>query len=171
VILFALRVSGIAAETVAVAQSPAQRCIPREQGEHLVRYFLPTIVDTIGRRCRPQLGANAFLQGAERSLLPRLRSEAVGAWPLAKAALPAISPTQLPDFLTDEALQMAAEAVVAAQTAEAIPLGDCAQADRVVAALSPLPSQNMAQLVTVMIEIAGENVEGMPVGICPAPTR
>ncbi|MEW9855567.1 hypothetical protein [Novosphingobium sp. M1R2S20] len=138
----------------------AQPCLTAAEASSLTAYALPSAITGTAKRCVPNLGTNAFLPTGGAELAARYAVRKHQNWPAAKAAfLKMGAKDESSAFLAnmpDPSLQQMLDALIEGMVAQQIPLDRCAEIDRVVGLLAPLPAQNTAELLAVMFGLAGK---------------
>ena len=152
---------------ISSAASAAEPCLQSREAEDLVVFMLPSLMDAAARKCGPLLPANATLSRSGAALSMRYRPESNAAWPSAKLAFNKISGGDTLSFLSDDVNRAVIEQASSAAIVAEFKATDCNMVDRFVGALSPLPARNVAQLVSLFMEI-GDKAEQSPMNICPA---
>ena len=155
-----------------LAQAAAPCLTPREASS-LVAYALPAAISGTTKRCAPSLGASAFLPKGGAELASRYAARKAQNWPAAKAAFFKIGGARkdqdaLLAGLPDPSLQQMLDAIIEGMVAQEIPTERCGDIDRIVALLAPLPAQNTAELIGVVVGLAGNSgkAQGDKFSIC-----
>jgi len=65
--------------------------------------------------------------------------------------------SELLKSLPDPSLQQMLDAIIEGMVAQQIPVAKCGEIDRVVGLLAPLPAQNTADLIAVVLGLAGKS--------------
>lgn len=149
------------------AASAAAPCLQPREAEDLVVFMLPSLMEAMARKCSPLLPGNAALSRSGVALSMRYRPESNAAWPSAKLAFDKISGGDTLSFLSEDVNRAVIEQASSAAIVAEFKAKDCTMIDRFVGALSPLPARNVAQLVSLFMEIGGKE-EKSPMNICPA---
>lgn len=161
------RAALISACVASSAASAAEPCLQPREAEDLVVFVLPALMEAMARKCSPLLPANATLSRSGTALSMRYRPESSAAWPSAKLAFDKISGGDTLSFLSEDVNRAVIEQASSAAIVAEFKAKDCTMVDRFVGALSPLPARNVAQLVSLFMEIGGKE-EKSPMNICPA---
>jgi hypothetical protein len=156
-------------------------CLNEREVTNLVSYALPVVMDSAIKTCRPQLSPQGYFAAQGASLVQRYAARKSSAWPDAKAALLKIGgkDDKMKDMvanLSDEALQPFADGLVGQLVSKGIKPDQCKSIERAARLLSPLPPENMAELLTFVIVLAEKPKVRGAVGapsksefnICPA---
>lgn len=165
----ALAVSLVAGSAASAAQPVAVPCLQPREAEDLVVFVLPTLMEAMARKCSPLLPASATLTRSGPTLANRYRPDSLAAWPSARLAFTKISGGEPIEFLSEEVTRQVIQEASSAAIVANFKTKDCAMVDRVVGALSPLPARNVAQLVSLLMEV-GTKEDKSPMNICPAGT-
>lgn len=158
----------------AAAPAATQPCFTPEEAQNLITVMLPDAIGLIAEKCRPALPADSFLSRDSAGLIARYE-------PVAETAIRTLRPTMskfIPgrdvlDKLDDDTLRKMLAAGVSTQLARDLKPERCADVERVVVALAPLPPENMAMLFGALFRFlsrvpkSGGKSSG-PFQICPA---
>lgn len=157
----------LAANTAAVAQTPARDCISPAENEAVVAYVLPDLVAALQTRCGRSLPDNAFLKTRSTALQKKLEPQAERAWPRARTAAQRFAGTSLP---VEGRFEGVAKAALAPAAALAIAQGfdgeRCRIADRLLAELAPLPPENLAGVMALFLELGIADNDKVPFRVC-----
>jgi hypothetical protein len=154
------RLSGVAV-ILAMALNPisaaAQDCLTPNEARAIVKVAMPDVIKGVADKCRASLDGSSFFLQSGNDMINRYRAATDGAWPVAKASLGKLAKDQaaLLESLPDEALKPLIGTVVAGEIGKGIKPEQCASIDRAIAALAPLPADNMADLLVSIVELAG----------------
>jgi hypothetical protein len=145
--------------SVARADEP---CLAPADLNAIFTWALPTVIDAAGQACMPVLPRESFLTEQGPALSARYRIAQAPAWPLAKAAVFRIGVGTLTGkggglgkfaaMLPDSAIQGFAAGFVNQFVAQAIHPADCPDVDLALRLMAPLPPENTAGLVTLVID-------------------
>ena len=153
----------------AVAQS-AKSCLTPPEAEALVTYALPSAVRAVTTKCSPLLPATTALAQSGPVIAARYQVDADKAWPVARLAFDKMSGLDLAKTLGEPAARGLIDAAFGAGMAEKVKPGDCSKIDRLVDILQPLPTRNMAMLITTLMELGtGVKQKKPPFKMCAAP--
>ena len=136
-------------------------CVSRAEANALFANTLPDITEGLRDKCASTLPANAFLATQGSSLVARYRASAPADWTLARSAFVKMmgakdaTAVKMVAALPDQALKGLLGAAFSVVVADDIKVKDCPNIDRFVAALSPLPAANVAEIVTGLISMGG----------------
>jgi len=147
-----------------LASAADSACLTKAEASSLVTYALPEAITAAGERCRTTLPANAFLPTQGARLAARYGVQKEKSWPAAKSAFLKLSTSgkdngQASGFIAqmpDPSLRTIVDAAVEGGVSQAIPLKACGKLDLAVDLLSPLPPENMAGIVTLIVDLVGE---------------
>jgi hypothetical protein len=145
-----------------VAQA-AQQCLTPQEASSLAAYALPAAISGTTKRCAPSLTPSSFLRRGGSELASRYSARKTQNWPAAKAAFFKIGggskdeSSAILKTLPDPSLQQMLDAIIEGMVAQEIPVEKCGQIDRIVGLLAPLPAENTADLIAVVLGIAGKS--------------
>lgn len=154
----------------AVAQTSAKACLSGEEAEGLVTYALPAAVRAISLHCAKTLPATASLVQSGIVTAARYQIDADKAWPVASAAFDKVSGLPVASLMGEKALKPLIEKTISGEVTQNLPAKDCAKADRFINILQPLPTRNMAMLITTLLETGSPATRArLPITLCSAP--
>lgn len=174
---FAAALAALAVPGAATAQA-AKQCLTPKEAQSLISFALPDIITSVGAKCAPSLGPDGYLTRSGKDLSDRYRAAAAPGWPSAKQALRKFigNDVEFLGAMPDEALKGFFGAGVSTAIVKDVKPEQCGDIDRVLKLLSPLPAENMSQLVGILLEIgarpkaqAAAAKMKAPFTICPAP--
>jgi hypothetical protein len=138
----------IAAALLIVQTAPAPPpCLTREEVGDMAIMLAPRLFGAVADRCRAQVGPGAFLNTGWAAYRLRLETEA---GPRRESAMRAFDKMSGGEALPAEQRGTAMELMSAMMTAAvgaALPLDTCADVDRMLGALAPLPVANLGVLI------------------------
>ena len=149
--------------TMASAQSD---CITPTEGRAVVAHLLPSLLDSMERRCAPVLGADAFLTRDAGRLARKLTPQSERNWPTARVALERQFGMRLPD--SGPLVELGRMAITDG-IAKDLDAQTCGIADSLLAELAPLPPRNLANVVSLLVETGLESDPDSELRICPTP--
>jgi hypothetical protein len=148
-----------------VSPAGANSCLTRAEAADVALLMLPGFIDGVARKCGPTLPQTAFLRTGSGTLAARIRSESAAGAPRGLAAFakvgdeptsPGVSPATMRQLLDEISTGMADSMVNP---------GDCAAADEMIGALSPLPAASLGKVVAVLMQLGtksdGPNGSGL----------
>lgn len=124
------------------------------------RYALPIAFDGYMRKCQTNLAASGYARTNARSLRAKFAAGSNAAWPAAKSALVAMASkdggdmTAVFEMMGDEALRPFVDAAIEGMVSEEIKTKDCADIERGLRILDPLPADNVAEMVGFLFEMS-----------------
>jgi hypothetical protein len=140
---------------VSATAQAAQPCLTPAEATSLTAYALPALISGTTKRCAPSLAPSAFLRKGGTELATRYAARKAQNWPAAKAAFLKIGgkddASTLLASLPDPSLQQMLDAIIEGMVAQEIPTERCSSIDRVIGLLAPLPAQNTAELIGVLL--------------------
>jgi hypothetical protein len=151
----------------AMAQAQEAPCITPGQAASLAGYALPSVISGTSKRCDTNLSAKSFLKTNGPDLAKRYATRKAQTWPEAKAAFLAMSKgkddaSKIFSQLPDSSLREMVDVVLEGMIAQEIPLTECGKIDNFVRLLAPLPPENTAELVALMIGMATADKASKP---------
>ncbi len=171
-----LATASLALAPVAAGAADAP-CLTPTEFTALSSYALPSIITGTTERCNGALPATAWLPRNGTQLAQRYAAAKPAAWPGAKAAFLKIGgsstnaeATNLLKTLPDTSLQPMFDAVIAGMIGQQLPTERCSMVDRVVRLLAPLPPENTAELIAVLVGIGAKSGRAKvgSFSLCPA---
>jgi hypothetical protein len=147
--------------TVSGTAQAAQPCLTPAEASSLVGYALPAAISGTTKRCTPSLAPSAFLPKGGAELAARYAAGKAQNWPAAKAAFLKMGgkdqTTTMLAGLPDPSLQQMLDAIIEGMVAQEIPTEKCGTIDRVIGLLAPLPAQNTAELIGVILGLTSKS--------------
>lgn len=120
-------------------------------------YSMPHAFRALQTRCAAQLPADAYIRTQGDALGTRLDRASRGRFPAARAALTRLVTSENPQMATllaqlpAENIEPLAREMIAGKVQSEVNLGDCARYNRVLELLDPLPPENLASLMGVLV--------------------
>ena len=151
----------IAAGGAQAAQT--KQCMSRAEVHGMVGYFLPSVLDTTIKTCANQVSSTSFLTSRGPQLVAELYQNREASWPMARTAFGrfAGSDAQL-DKLPDELIKPIVDEAISGEVSKKITAKNCADVERILAPLGPLPATNMVELMTELFDVALRNDKELP---------
>lgn len=144
----------IALGSATAARAADDACMtPTELNATLV-YALPVVIETTAQICRPVLARDGYLGTQNANLATRYRVGQAAAWPVARAAVLKIAGGGLGKFaalLPDSALQGFAGGYVDQFVVQGVRATDCPDIEQALALMAPLPPENTAGLIALVV--------------------
>jgi hypothetical protein len=165
--LKALALAALLTTPATTAPPPPHPCIPAAQVRDTVMVIAPYLVDGIARRCAAHLPASAFLNSGAKELSARLKAESAGRQGSAAAVLRAFAPDKMPQVQDPAALVPLIGELAATMATDKIPVAQCASFSEMIAAIAPLPAENVGRLFTAIFALSGVGKDGKSPSICP----
>ena len=170
-------VAGAALAALCASQAIAQAgCLERADAETLMTALLPAVIGNLAEHCTPHLSAAAPLIADSGGLVARVGPAADAARPAASqiaANLLAESsdgdlPPELQQGIGEQFGLNMFEYGIQSAVAGAMDANSCRTVDRFVETLSPLPPENLASLVVLLMEMGQrDDVSGAsPFRVC-----
>lgn len=164
--LFAVLCSAalLAAPQIALAQGSAPTpCLTEREFTALSTYALPSVIAGTARACATTLPADAYLRRSGTDLAQRYAVTKPRAWPQARAAFLKMATSkdqgsaQLFASMPDDTLQQVADAAFTGIVTGQVKPASCPTIDRVVGLLAPLPPENTAELIAVVVGLGSRS--------------
>lgn len=146
---------------------PRPACIPQAQVRDMVMVLSPYLIDALARKCGPALPPAAFLNSGAKRLSARLKAEGAGHEASAVAALRTFAGDKVPPVQDQAALLTVMGEMLGGMATAKLPVEKCAGISSMLEAMSPLPAQNLGQLVAGGLEMAEVGKDGTSPTICP----
>lgn len=149
-----------AAQLQATPSAPAKPCLTQSEVRAMVTYALPSIVTSMVARCQAELPSGAVMLKRGPNLASELDSGRAAAFPLARQGFAKFTDrgnklvTGLLLSMPETQMRPIMEAAVEQELLSSLKARDCADIDRVFAALQPLPANNYVELFSQVIAIA-----------------
>ena len=160
-----------------IAQAAEPPCLTSREFTALATYALPGMISNVAQRCAATLPADAFLRNGADALAQRYAAARPAAWPAAKLAFLKFSAGAQGDMATmlqalpDTTLQQIVDTLSGTIINQKLPLDRCGAVDEVSRLLSPLPPENVSELIAVAL--THRDGDSAPrsgkFAICPAP--
>jgi len=173
----------LALATATTAQAQQQACVaPADLGDTVI-YAMPIAYDAVSTACARQLKADGFIARGGDAFIDGFRARQDAAWPGAFRLLKTFMAmdsagkggaeadiTAMIAALPEESLRPFVDGLVGQMIAEEIKPDNCGKIERGLELLSPLPTDNVADLVAFVVELA--EVKNPPIcAALPAKTK
>lgn len=148
------------AALVVPATAHARTELSPEATQAAVRYALPHLLSGVRATCAPKLSSGGYLAKNGATLVGRYSQGAQAAWPAARVALIELGGKQNSDMaamfaqMPDSALKPFVDATITSMVATKLKLENCADVERGLELLAPLPPENIAGLARFFLEMA-----------------
>ncbi|MES2338477.1 MAG: hypothetical protein V4537_10305 [Pseudomonadota bacterium] len=149
-------ITAVALVTSSSAQAQAQACIPQREAEALLLAMAPAVIGSVAATCATALPANALLRRSVGPLTAKYAAESDAAWPLAKEGLRKLIGPDSAQLVDSEVARPMVTAMIAPMLAKEVKPKDCANIDRVLTLIDPLPAKNTAALVVAILDMSGK---------------
>ena len=159
----------LAVPNMAFAQA-ARPCLTSVEARSLIMFALPEILSGVIDTCKAGLPATAFLIKSGPEMVARYKVSGAAAWPSAKAAAFKIAgpEAKMLEALPDEAAKSLFAVAINSWLSKGVKPEQCAYADRGIAALAPLPIENIADFTTMVLELGAAQRGSLQFSNCPA---
>ena len=145
------------------AQAQSRNCLTHGEATAMIGYALPDLLGGLRNKCKSALPSDAFLTLRSPELESGYRIQANALWPQARVAfIKMIAGDEMMTRLSDAALRPFLSETFAVAITDEIKPGDCPTVDGVVEMLAPLPPENMARLIGIIL--AAEDKDSDPAG-------
>ena len=145
------------------ATAQAQTEMTPEATQAAVRYALPHLLAGVRSTCGPKLSRDGYLAKNGAALLARYSQGSEAAWPAARSALMEFGSeknsdmTQMFAQMPDSALRPFIDAMISSMVATKIKADNCADVERGLELLAPLPAENIAGIIGFVIELSDKD--------------
>lgn len=145
------------------AHAQSKNCLTHGEATAMIGYALPDLLGGLRNKCKASLPGDAFLTVRSAELEGLYRVQANALWPQAKVAfIKMVAGDEMMTKLSDAALRPFLSETFAVAITEEIEPNDCPTVDGVVEMLAPLPPQNLARLIGIIL--AAEDKGSDPAG-------
>jgi hypothetical protein len=164
-----LKALALAALLTAPATSPPppKACVSKAQVRDMVMVLSPYVVDAVAKKCGPALPATAFLNAGAPALSARLKAAGAGREASAMAALQVFAGDKVPAVQDQSALMTVMGQMMGTLATAKLPADKCAGISEILQSISPLPAENVGQLLATVAQMAGVGKDGKSPEICP----
>jgi hypothetical protein len=143
-----------AALLVAQVSSPAAKpCLNRAEAADLALLMLPGFIDGLAKTCGPRLPQTAFLRTGSGALAARIRSESAAGAPRGLAAFDKVGDEPMPPGVSAATMRQLLDEISTSMADSMVKPADCAAADEMIGALSPLPAASLGKVVAVLMQL------------------
>ncbi|MCX7863536.1 MAG: hypothetical protein N2423_00645, partial [Novosphingobium sp.] len=145
-----------------LARADDSTCLTRQEFSDLASYALPSALSGTAQRCAPILGKSAYLPANGDKLVEAYAARKDKSWPAAKSAFLKINAKsgdktgKLLTHMPDDALQDMVDLMIEGMVAQGIPPDKCETIDEFARLLAPLPPENTAQIIALIVSLAGK---------------
>ncbi len=173
--LFALAALATAALPGAV-QAADTACLTAREFAAVSAYVMPSVISGVAEGCAGALPADSYLRRDGNQLASRYAEHQNAAWPGAKSALLKIaasgeaSRADMVRSLPDASLRPLVDTLISQQIGQKVPAARCSTISRALQLLAPLPADNAAELVSLILGLAANTSARKlgPLTLCPA---
>ncbi len=142
-------------------------CISPDQNEAVTAYVMPALATEMARKCAPSLAANAYLTANAQRLSRAWQPAADRAWPTARTVVAKLAGIPLaPGSGGDGFAKMVLAPALAGKIAFEMDAQACAVTDRLLQQLEPLPAQNLAAVLALVLEVGSQQQTQLPFRVC-----
>lgn len=152
---------------VAASAQTSRPCVTPDQNEAVTAYVMPSLATEMARKCTPTIGANAYLATNAQRLAQKWQPGADRAWPTARGVVTKLGNIPLvPGSGGDGFAKMVLAPALAGKIAFEMDAQACAVTDRLLQQLEPLPAQNLASVLALVLEVGADSQAQMPYRVC-----
>ncbi|PSJ37233.1 hypothetical protein [Allosphingosinicella deserti] len=151
-------------QTAAAAESP---CMTRTEFNDMSLFVLPALLDGAAAKCQAYLPANAYLLTGGRTFASRLKVQSDARAEEAIAGFVKIGGSKLPEGVSGATLGSFIRDMARSEPFKKIGAGECATIDEASELLAPLPPENLANLVRLLITQSTKKDKNPPFRFCP----
>lgn len=141
-------------------QASAQECLQPAEAQALMQFAMPDLLDGVIKQCQPHLAPSGFATKSGATMVARYRNGSDSKWPLAKTAFFKIagkdSSVLAMKAMPDTVLKGLITFGITAKATNEIGSDECGTFERLIEVLSPLPPENTALLVTLLLELGAQ---------------
>lgn len=149
--------------SVEAQAAAAKQCMTRAEVHGMVGYFLPSVLDSTIQTCASQSGGESFLRTRGPQLVTELNLSREASWPMARAAFGKFAGSDADlEKVPDELMKPIIDEAVSGEISKKITARNCADVERVLGPLAPLPASNLVDLMTELFVVAMRNDKQMP---------
>ena len=152
------------AQAAQPAGAPA--CLSQADLRAMAAYALPSALEGVIERCSPTMAAGGYLRRQGPGLVSRYAAGKQAAWPAAKGALLQFAgdkdaqAADAIDDLPDQAIQPFVDAMIAGMVGGQLKPEQCGLAERLMRLLAPLPPENTAELLGLLVQLGAKDKKG-----------
>lgn len=178
--VFAPALGFVALASATTAQAQQQTCVAAADFGDTVLYAMPIAYDAVSTACQRELKADGFMARGGDQFIAKFRDRQSNAWPGAfrllktfmakdagKAAGSGADMGAMIAALPEESLRPFVDGLVGQMIAGEIKPDSCGKIERGLELLSPLPVENVAGLMTFILELS-EIKEPAICGVAPS---
>lgn len=154
-----------------IAASAASPCLTSVEAQALVRVALPDVIGGVSDKCRTSLSGTSFLLQSGPGLIERYRGSAGSAWSAAKPAMFKLAGDQgaFLAAMPDDAVKPLLSALISGEIGKGIKSEQCGKIDSLIAAVAPLPAENMADMLVALAGLTAKEGKESKLSVCAAP--
>ncbi len=155
-----------------IVAAAAPSCLTPAEAQALVRVALPDVIDGVTDKCKTTLPGTSFILQSGSGLIERYRGSANSAWPAAKPAITKIAGEQgaFLAAMPDDAVKPLLSALITGEIGKGIKAEQCDMIDSLMAAIAPLPAENMADLLVAIVGLAAKEGKSSKLTLCATPS-
>ena len=173
---FVLLAALAAAALPSVVRAADVSCLTAREFAAVSAYAMPSVISGAAQGCVSALPADAYLRRDGGQLAGRYAANRSAAWPAAKVALLKVvaggdaSRASMVRALPDESLRPLVDTLISQQIEQQVPAARCTTISRALQLIAPLPADNAAELVSLILGLAANTSARKlgPLTLCPA---
>ena len=150
----------------AAAPAAAPPCLPRQALADAFVVMSPYVVRAARENCTAHLPADAFLINRGEALATRLQGEGAGLEGSAFVALDAFSEGKIPKIKEKAAMIKVMGGMIETMLEGKLSPQACAEASRMLEALSPLPGRNLGLAMASLMALSKVGADGKGPRVC-----
>lgn len=145
------------------ARAEARHCLTHAEASAMIGYALPDLLGGLRDKCRSAIAPTSFLTARSGAMEAQYRQQSDTLWPQARTAfLKMVGEDKTLEKMPDSAVRPFLASAFATAITDDIDPADCPTVDGVVEMLAPLPPQNLARLIGIII--AADDKDSDPAG-------
>jgi len=157
--------TGTVAQAQDVRPKSAAGCITAREAEGLMLVVAPAAIREVARFCQSELPGNAYLRSAD-ALIAKYEGASKDAQPGAMEAVAKLGGGKV-DSSTAGMLMPMMTQMVGSMLAKELKAKDCPTYDRILKLMDPLPAENSASLLILVVQLSQEGKKDPEFPVCP----
>ena len=138
-------------------QAAPRACVTSAEMHGMVAYFLPAVLENVGKNCSAYAPASSYLRTGLPNLQVQLREGREAAWPMAKSAffkLGGQKDVRTMASLSDDALRPLVDDVLGSKFSISVDAAKCGEINDIAEALGPLNAPQTVHLIATVLSTA-----------------
>lgn len=154
-----------------LSAAQTQQCLTEPEVRGLVAYMLPSVTDSVIKRCASRLPSSAYLTTRGPALVTDLRKGQSAAWPAAQSAMVKMASkdedsAEMFRSMPESVVGPIMESMIAEELTDDIKAENCKDIDKVLATMAPMPAASLVDMFSAVVMIAGR--DGKKLQTCQA---